>query len=218
MSPTRRDLIKHAGALAALLGTSQASGAIATDSVAPVATGAHSAEQECRPFRKAEIFGVIRDTETGHRSVCTLFLDGDLDGTWTVAAAPNWRRDASDEDDDSTGYHVTRDHSADTLLDAVWDSLFAPAPRVLAATPFHDFAKVRDAHYAVWQRDWMRQAAEGTWMDQYGWKSVDQINASDMEWNLVTNRADVMAEFPGYGAIIMCMGRFYLAVLEGGAR
>lgn len=218
MSPTRRGLIKSAAALSALLGTSPVSGALAVDNAAPVATGAHPGEKECRPFRKAEIFGVIRDAETGHRSVCTLFLDGDLDGTWTVFAVPNWRRDASDEDDDSTGYHVTRDHSADTLLDAVWDSLFAPAPRVLAATPFHDFAEVRDAHYAVWQRDWMRQAAEGTLLDQYDWKSVDQINASDMEWKLVTNRADVMAEFPGYGAIIMCMGRFYLAVLEGGAR
>lgn len=217
MSPSRRDLIKSAAALSALLSTSQVSGAIAAENVAPVATGAHGDGRIC-DIRKAEIFGVVRNFETGEQHVCTLFLDGDLDETWTVYAAPHWRKDASTEGDDNTGYHVTRDHTADSLMAAVWDSLFAPAPRVVAATPFHDFAEVRDAHDAVWQRDWMRQAAEGTWLDQYGWKSVDQINASDMEWNLVTNRADVMAEFPGYGAIIMCMGRFYLAVLEGGAR
>jgi len=29
------------------------------------------------------------------------------------------------------------------------------------------------------------------------WKSVDEINADAGDWNLVTNRADVMAEFPG---------------------
>lgn len=49
------------------------------------------------------------------------------------------------------------------------------------------------------------------------WKSVDEINADAGDWNLVTNRADVMAEFPGYNAIIMCISRFYLIVLEGGA-
>lgn len=214
MSPTRRDLIKSAAAISALLGTARVSGAIATDPVAPVATGAHPAEQECRPFRKAEIFGVIRDTETGHRNVCTLFLDGDLDGTWTVAVAPNWRRDVLTDDDDATGYHVTRDHSADTLLDAVWDSLLAPAPRILAATPFHAFDDLWDHQHAAWHDQWSRRTAEGTWMEPYGWQDADALNATD--WGLVTTRTAIMAGYPGYDAIVMCLGRFSLAVLEGG--
>ena len=168
----------------------------------------------CRPLRKAEIFGVIRDSETGQRSVCTLFLDGDLDGTWTVAAAPSWRRNVLDDDDDATGYHVTRDHSADTLLDAVWDSLLAPAPRILAATPFHAFDELWSGQHATWHHQWSRRVAEGTWMEPYGWQDADALDATD--WEMVTTRADVMARFPAYNAIVMGLGRFYLAVLEGG--
>lgn len=218
MSPSRRDLIKHAAALGALLGTSQVSGALAADTAAPAPTGAHPVQAMRRPFRKAELMGVIRDTETGEQRVCTLFLDGDLDGTWTVYAAPHWRRDVLDDDDDATGYHVTRDHTADSLLDATWDTLFAPVPHITAATPFLDFDDLWDDYHASWYRQWSRRTAEGTWMEDHGWKDVDEINATLWKWDLVTNRTDVMARFPGHNAIVMCLGRFYLAVLEGGAK
>ncbi len=53
-------------------------------------------------------------------------------------------------------------------------------------------------------------------MEPYGWQDADALDATD--WEMVTTRADVMARFPAYNAIVMGLGRFYLAVLEGGAQ
>ncbi len=125
--------------------------------------------------------------------------------------------DALTDDDDPTGYHRSYNHTVESLMAATWESLFTPAPRVVVATPFHDFADLWDDHRDAWGHDWWRKVAEGTYLERYGWKGVDEINDGEADWQLVTDRTDIMARFPDSNAIIMCMGRFYLAELEATA-
>lgn len=220
MSPTRRDVFKAAGALTAVLAMPQAYGALAADSAPLAPTSVATLPALRHNFRSAKFYGVIADPDTGQREVCHVHIDRDLDGSWSVWATPDWRRDVFDDDDDPTGYYRTDEHDADTLLDATWDALFAPRPRLLAVTPFHDdqFELLWEPLCARWHETWTRRKAARNWSPTRVRMNVDEITAYPVGWDLVTNRSDILAQFPAYDAIIMLEGRFYLAVLEGAAR
>ena len=226
MSPTRRDLLRlSAGAVVATL-TAPAMSALSSPQVDGITAGdlevwdaRFSTSLPAGHIRKAEALCILAhdDVTDGSpdRQYFNLFMDGDLDNTWTVWVTPTWRQQAITGDRDREGIIDCRDLNGSELMCRIWQESHQAPPRILNAVPGGKFMY----QLADQEEDWeLRQAARkwmkrrGEWSMDPGPHTLDELN--DRWWELVLWNHPALDTVSGANAVILAGEWFYLAQLD----
>lgn len=202
MSPNRRDLFKRS--LATVAGASIAAHLPVDDSPE---VAARSVREPLEMYAHLNAFMVASPRTVGSAN---MDITRSADGTWTITAVPNWDTDTVRADDETPEVIRSAEHTAESLLDAVWGRIFARPPAIVDAQPFPEFDEFMD-HTAI---DWGYWAGELTrsFPPRGPWWSAEELREVGC-YSIVTRRPDIMQPYAPHNAIIESANRYYLATL-----
>lgn len=210
MSPTRRHFLKlSAGAVTA---------ALAAPSLAPVGEAA----PEIVPpghIRKGKLLGYMFDEGSiapdNESQGCEVFLDGDLDNTWTLWVKPGWFQSAITGERDCTGCIDCRDLTGCEAMSRVWRESHRRQPTIRQAADGFTFIRglaeqTADPDLRNAARTWMKRRSE--WCQEPGVRTLEELNAR--WWQMVVWNHPALDTVTGANAVIYYGQEFYLANLD----
>jgi hypothetical protein len=154
-------------------------------------------------------------TDNAMREAFHLFMDGDLDNTWTIWVTPQWRAEAITGERDGAGIINCRGLTGSELMNRVWQESHQVQPRSLNAVHGGDYMH-RLAHQDEdWElregvRRWWKRSGE--WCLEEGPHTLDDLNGK--WWQLVLWNHPVLDTMSGANAVIYYGNWFYLAQLD----
>lgn len=201
MSPTRRSFLRRS--VATVAGASLA----AHPPVDDIPEIAAQPAQPLEMYAHLNAFMIASPRTVGSAN---MDITRSTDGTWTITVIPNWDDNTVRTDDETSEVIRSAEHTAESLLDAMWDRIFARPPAIVDAQPFPEFDEFMDRtpiDWGYWARDLTR-----SFPPRGPWWSAEELQDVGY-YSIVTRRPDILQPYGPHNAIIESANRYYLATL-----